>query len=402
MFGLFRRAAVAFALPWLTAIAIAQSASQPESDDGRQWLNSRHLASSPIATASRASALNQNEASEKQLRKIIGKAPRSLEAGEAHKLLSRIYVRTGRYKRATDNVAAWLHDFPESIEAQAEQRDLDQFRGLPDQINGPRRSSVLKHEGDFSIPLSVNGKACTFLMDTGAWVSIITQQAAEHLGLEFRGGSGVIADSSGKGFTTKTAVARELVLGNMQFKNVSFFVVPDQEPFTSLPIDQRGILGVPIHFAVGTWQWSKSGTIRLGEKIPQRQSPPNLVFFRNKLLLSADIVGRGAFFTFDSGAIGTDLNSNFVETFGDLLTNAQKATRNVTGIGGTSTFEAYILPELKLSVASHLLTLRPAEVTVQNLPGIGGDCCVGNFGNDLLSQPEAFSLDFDNMSLRFQ
>jgi len=36
------------------------------------------------------------------------------------------------------------------------------------------------------------------------------------------------------------------------------------------------------------------------------------------------------------------------------------------------------------------------------LPGIGGDCCVGNFGNDLLSQPEAFSLDFDNMSLRFQ
>jgi len=60
------------------------------------------------------------------------------------------------------------------------------------------------------------------------------------------------------------------------------------------------------------------------------------------------------------------------------------------------------LPELKLSVASHLLTLRPAEVTVQNLPGIGGDCCVGNFGNDLLSQPEAFSLDFDNMSLRFQ
>jgi hypothetical protein len=32
---------------------------------------------------------------------------------------------------------------------------------------------------------------------------------------------------------------------------------------------------------------------------------------------------------------------------------------------------------------------------------IGGDCCVGNFGNDLLMQPGRFSLDFDNMSLRF-
>jgi hypothetical protein len=45
-------------------------------------------------------------------------------------------------------------------------------------------------------------------MDTGAWVSVITQQAAERLGLEFRRGSGVIGESSGKRVTTKTAVAK--------------------------------------------------------------------------------------------------------------------------------------------------------------------------------------------------
>jgi predicted aspartyl protease len=402
MFGPFRRFAVALALPWLSVVAIAQSASPPESDDGRQWLNPRSPASSPLAAASRANALNQNDAAEKLLRQIIRRSPRTPEASEAHKLLSRIYIRTGRYKRAADNLDEWRRKFPTSADAEAERQDVDQFRGLPDQINGPRRPAVLKHEGDFSAPLTVNGKECTFLMDTGAWVSIITQLAAERLGLEFHGGGAVIGDSSGKGFAARTAVAKELVLGNMRFKNVSFMVVPDQEPFTSFPVDQRGILGVPIHFAVGTWQWSKSGTIRLGEKIPPGGSQPNLIFFRNKTLVSAEIAGRSVFFTLDSGAVNTDLNSNFVGSFGDLVANAQKTTREVTGIGGTSTFEAYILSELKLSVAGHLLTLRPAEVTVQGLGAIGGECCVGNFGDDLLTQAEGFSLDFDNMSLRFQ
>jgi len=401
MFGRFRNFAVALALPWLSVVAIAQSGSPPESDDGRQWLNPRSPASSPLAAASRATALNQNDAAEKLLRQIIRRAPRSPEAAEAHKLLSRIYIRTGRYKRATDNLDEWRRVFPNSADAHAERRDVDQFRGLPDQINGQRRPGVLKHEGDLAIPLTVNGKECTFLMDTGAGVSIITQQAAERLGLEFRGAGGVIGDSSGKGFAAKTAVAKELILADMRLKNVSFFVVPDQEPFTSAPVDRRGILGVPIQFAVGTWQWSKSGTIRLGEKIPLGKSQPNLVFFRNKTLVSAEIAGRGVFFTLDSGAIDTDLNSNFAGSFGDLVANAQKTTRDITGVGGTSTFEVLILPELKLSVAGHPLTLRPAAVTVQRLGAVGGPCCVGNFGDDLLFQAEGFSLDFDNMSLRF-
>src|SRR5437762_3740875 len=104
MFGPFRHLAVALALPWLSVAAIAQSASPPESDDGRQWLSPRSPASSPLAAASRANALNQNGAAEKLLSQIIRRAPRSPEAAEAHKLLSRIYLRTGRYKRATDNL----------------------------------------------------------------------------------------------------------------------------------------------------------------------------------------------------------------------------------------------------------------------------------------------------------
>jgi hypothetical protein len=330
---------------------------------------------------------------------MIRRAPQSPEASEAHKLLSRIYVRTGRYKSGTDNLASWLRAFPTSADARAEARDFAQFRGLPDQKNGRRLPSVLQHE-DLWVPVSVNGKECTFLMDTGAWVSVISQQAAERLGLEFRGGGGVIGDSSGKGVTTRTAVAKELVLGKMRFQNVSFFVIPDQEPFSSMSVERRGILGMPIHLGIGTWQWSKSGTIRLGETIPPPRDPPNLVFYRNKGLVSVEIGERSAFFTLDSGAVTTDLNGSFATTFGSFLTDTPKTTREITDLGGTSTFDAYILPELRLSVAGRTVTLRPAEVTLQNLAGVGGECCVGNFGSDLLTQTDGFLLDFDNMSLK--
>ena len=144
MFSSFRRLAVPFALPLTTAVAIAQSASPPESDDGRQWLNPRSPASSPLAVASRATALNQNDTAEKLLGQIIRRAPRTPEASEAHKLLSRIYIRTGRYKRATENLDEWRRDFPDSADAQAERRNVDQLCGLPDQINRSEAHSGLE------------------------------------------------------------------------------------------------------------------------------------------------------------------------------------------------------------------------------------------------------------------
>jgi len=85
--------AVALALPWLSVVTIAQSFSPPERDDGRQWLKPGSTPSSPLAVASRATALNQNNAAEKLLRRMIRQALRSPKAAEAQKLLSGIYIR---------------------------------------------------------------------------------------------------------------------------------------------------------------------------------------------------------------------------------------------------------------------------------------------------------------------
>ena len=86
MLGPFQRLAVAFALPWLTVVAISQSISPPESDDGRQWLDSRTPAPSPIAVASHATE-NAEPCSECALR--------HLASGYAGEISQRDRYRTG-------------------------------------------------------------------------------------------------------------------------------------------------------------------------------------------------------------------------------------------------------------------------------------------------------------------
>jgi hypothetical protein len=45
------------------------------------------------------------------------------------------------------------------------------------------------------------------------------------------------------------------------------------------------------------------------------------------------------------------------------------------------------------------VSLRPATITLQRIGLIGGECCVGNAGQDLLKHA-GFTIDFSAMTLR--
>jgi hypothetical protein len=193
-----RIVAVGFLLLVGNCLALALSQSQTtirQLDDGRQWLDSPAgvTASSPaLIRAAAATALGDGATAERLLRGIIRANPRSGDAGEAHELLSRIYVRSGQYDRLFRNFVEWERNFPGSQAVREERSDIELFRGLPDQRNGPRRTSTLTHEAgdDFSVPVTVNGKTARYLLDTGAWASLITAGEARRLGLRVRTGVG--------------------------------------------------------------------------------------------------------------------------------------------------------------------------------------------------------------------
>ena len=379
--------------------------SSPAIDDGRQWFEpgADRSANSGIRRAAIAAAFNE-AAAETLLRGIIRSNPRSDDASQAHELLSRTYLRTGRYKRLIDNLDQWAASFPNRPEVQEEKSDVEQFRGLPDQRNGAHRVSTLRHDpGDWSVPVSINGKSATYLLDTGAWISVMTESEATRLGLEIRAGSGVLGDPSGKGVTVRTAVARDVRLGEMRFQRVSFAILPNQEPWSSIPPGEGGILGMPIWLAVRHVKWSDRGTWELGGRSGAvDRSSRNVVFSENRLLVAMSISGTRVFGIVDTGANGTDLNANFAEEFPALLQNGTRETRDITGLGGTTSVSSIILSEVLLEIGPTRVVLRPAHVTLQRTAAIGGTCCIGNIGRDVLGQTGQFVLDLSAMTLKLQ
>jgi hypothetical protein len=60
------------------------------------------------------------------------------------------------------------------------------------------------------------------------------------------------------------------------------------------------------------------------------------------------------------------------------------------------------LPEVPFHIGPTRVALRPAHVSLQRTAAIGGACCIGNIGRDILAQTGDFVLDLSTMVLRLQ
>jgi hypothetical protein len=197
------------------------------------------------------------------------------------------------------------------------------------------------------------------------------------------------------------AVARDIVIGKMHFHNVSFAVFPDdQEPWSLVPKNERGIIGLPIMVAMGNFAWSADGTIRAAEKSqPLKVQHSNLFFDGGKRpVVTATFEGTDVFMSLDTGAMNTDVYSGFARTFPEYLAqHGTKSTNEIRGIGGTETFEAIHIPELPLTVGGQQVSLKSVSVMTEH--ETWRKWVVANLGKDLLMQTGGFRIDFGAMSL---
>lgn len=127
-----------------------------------------------------------------------------------------------------------------------------------------------------------------------------------------------------------------------------------------------------------------------------------LVFSGNHLLLATSVAGARVFGMLDTGAGDTDLNEDFSEQFPALIQSGTRATREIAGLGGTSSFSSITVPELAFQIGATHVVLRPAHVMLQRTVAIGGACCIGNIGRDVLAQTGEFVLDLSAMVLQLQ
>jgi clan AA aspartic protease (TIGR02281 family) len=367
----------------------------------RQWFELRSAVtdrSPALMRAAVATAFNDPQTAERLLRDVIRSAPASNAADDAYEMLSQIYLRSGQYRRWLTSYRQWVAAIPDSARARAEEGDEKKLAGRPDQVNGRPRRAVLRHDaGDLTIPVSVNGKADDFLFDTGAWTSVLTERRAARLGLKIDGARRLITGSSGQSAGFRTAIAKQVDIGGILFRDVSFAVIEGTGPVADV---DAGIVGMPILIALGAIRWSSDGVVEIGSSAPRVRADANLVFDRNRLLLRTRVLGREVLTTLDTGASTTDLNANFASTFPQAVQGAKKGRTDITGVGGTQTFDSLEVPEVLFAIGPAEVLLRPATITLQRIAVIGGDCCVGNAGEDLLTQAAGFTIDLSTMTLR--
>jgi predicted aspartyl protease len=403
-----RRAAIGLAGALACVPALSAQSSLGEAErwyHARQWFELRTavtVRSPALLRAAVAAAFNDRPQAERLLRGVVRSDASSDVVNDAYALLSQIYLRSGEYARFVRNYDEWAAACPTSQALVEEKDGVDKFRGRPDQVSEPRRASVFHHEADdFSVPVSINGYRDDFLFDTGAWQSIVTEAEAKKLGLAPGAETHVLTGASGQTATFRTAVAKEVIVGAMRFRDVSFGVIAPPE---GLPRDlEGGIVGMPILLALGRIRWSTDGAGEVAGATRSRSRTPNLVFDRHRLLVAADVLGRRVLTTLDTGARSTDLNANFAAAFRDVVDrDGRKGTASITGAGGTRTFESVELPQVAFTIGRATVWLRPASVTLQRIGILGGECCVGNAGHDLLVQTRAFSIDFSTMTLQLE
>ncbi len=357
----------------------------------------------PLYKGAVAAAFNQNKEAEGYLVEAIRESPTSDNAEEAHEILSKLYVRSGRYKNA-------LYELDELRRIRPNRTDIENVRTLfaawskyrDQSIPNPTHASVhadVRKDG-VTLPVTIHGKAVHWLLDTGFNFCMMSESEAKMLGVQIDQSSSKVSDSEGGTTTMRTAVVDELAIGSFHIRNVAFLIMSDtQEPMSNWRSGERGLIGLPVALAFQSFSWNSDGTFQIRPGIVSTAVGQNLCLDGLSVIVRVNFEDKPLDFGFDTGdQAGSQLWQRFADDFPALLAErGSKGNQKVEQVGGASDRMTTMLPEITLKVGGLNTTLRPAQVF---LKPVGDEFHHGLMGMDVLSQAKEVRVDFVSMKLK--
>lgn len=256
--------------------------------------------------------------------------------------------------------------------------------------------------GLMAVPVTFQDTTHDFIFDTRAGISVIMKSYAEKLKLRMPGvryleGSGI----TGKTFEAELGIADSLMIGDIKIYNVVFQVLPDEIlSFPSMAYAMKGIIGFPVIVQWRRFQIHQNGFISVLND-PDTSSYQNLAFDESAMVLHTRADNDTLSFYVDSGANHSELFYNY---FRENDKHVKQVARidyvEVGGVGGLQKKTVYTLPGLSLQINNKKAALKDIQVlTSATYPD---QKYYGNLGQDLLSQFNTMTFDFEFMSLSFQ
>ena len=232
-------------------------------------------------------------------------------------------------------------------------------------------------------------------MDTGANLSTISESYAQKLGMSIREASVEVNTATGMKLRTRMAVADKFDVGGLEFENVVFLVLPDDQlAFEEVGYSIKGIVGFPIIHQMRE--------LRIGREhitIPSKPTPShlgNLCLEGLMPVIKARARDEELIFTFDTGATRSELSRRYfdrhrqwIESEGELLT----ARRG--GGGGMVDAENYFIDDFTLEIGTAEVTLPQIGVSLENY--LFNEDKDGNMGQDVFMRFDETVICFEYM-----
>jgi hypothetical protein len=334
----------------------------------------------------------------------LGSAPPSWQEKNLLIALADDYSKAFLYAKSADTYSALLSRYSKVLSrndrrsATDRRAEMQLLRAAPPQtveLNAPSTlQSVRDKPGWIEIPVEANGKNETWMLDTGANTSVITETTARRIGLRLLEGSAQTTDYNGTPVSFRVGVLSELKIGNTVFHDVELPVASDQA-FNFGGFQIQGIVGFPVQSALRRITVYADGRVGINEVVREKGSE---MFMDGQTPIAVvKAAGAECLFSLDTGATSSTFNSRFYPAVKSQLTEKMLARNDSAGLGGVKHSRVYKMDGLSLMLGGQEARLASA-IIFPKPTGSGMDVFFGNLGQDVFRTFQSYTIDFENMT----
>lgn len=255
--------------------------------------------------------------------------------------------------------------------------------------------------GLFNIDVSFGDSTKNLLFDTGANFSVMVRSLAKKLNLKITEADFYVTAATGLRVKSDIAIAPELTIGGITFKNVFFLVLDDKDlSFPQIDYYINGAIGFPVIEAMDEIRVSKDNQIFVPRE-PVAYSYNNFALNGLMPIIAVEYNGDTLRFNFDTGATTTSLYPQFYKDYKSQIERNYKKEKFTAGSGGgVLKFEGYVIDKLNLKVADSEAGIDSVRLHIENIGGEENNFH-GNFGQDYIKQFNEMIISFKYASVTF-
>ncbi|WP_448101484.1 retropepsin-like aspartic protease family protein [Luteibacter jiangsuensis] len=271
-------------------------------------------------------------------------------------------------------------------------------------FSGPSRLPIRRNPlGTFDVDAVANGVDGSWMLDSGANYSVVSESVARRLGLSIKGTTGSVGSTTGTSVQSKVAVVEEIHLGSATLRNVAVLVVRVDLLHMKLPGKEHQIsaaFGFPVFQALGRIHFHGDKAVSIGPAPDSMKGGVQIYMDGLALVVMASTEGESVPLALDTGSSRTSLSSAYWMKVKDRAGAWPRSRQASAGLGGARSLDTVTQPEWKFALGNDEVTLKNVRIETESRPGPGGPPMFGTLGQDLWANAAGFTLDFRSMRFR--